>query len=214
MANNFTGDVNCVALWNFESGALTTDSIGTNTLTDNNTVGTNASDFKEGAACADLTRANSEYFSITDADLDAGFPLKSDDSNKKISVCFWFKRRANLTNHFLFSKNDANKTSLAVLIGAIYNHPTFPWGMLAGPVPRLYMMAMPEGFSASPEYGIILLLLIRIQISHGSCVFGMIPPVALSLIPAGTRQTTSMLRTLISRSARLPCSIRIMFLTA
>ena len=32
-ANNFSGDSNAVALWNLESGALGTDSLGGNTLT-------------------------------------------------------------------------------------------------------------------------------------------------------------------------------------
>ena len=36
MANDFSSDSNCVALWRFESGALTADSIGTNTLTNSN----------------------------------------------------------------------------------------------------------------------------------------------------------------------------------
>lgn len=31
MANNFTADPNCKALWRFENGALTVDSKGTNT---------------------------------------------------------------------------------------------------------------------------------------------------------------------------------------
>ena len=35
MANDFSGDNSCKALWSFESGALTTDSKSTNTLTNN-----------------------------------------------------------------------------------------------------------------------------------------------------------------------------------
>lgn len=89
--NNFSSDANCSALWKFESGALTTDSKGGNTLTNNNTVVENTSEYKEGFCSADFERNNSEYFSITDANLDAGYPLKNGDTNKKISVCGWFR---------------------------------------------------------------------------------------------------------------------------
>lgn len=119
MANNFSGDTNCVALWRFESGALTTDSKGTNTLTDVNTVAesTGAGGFKEGACAADLELGNRECFTITDAALDAGFPLKSGDANKKISVCCWFEIEAfnGTTNMTLVSKYDRDgKRSFAI----------------------------------------------------------------------------------------------------
>lgn len=91
MANIFTNDSNCKALWRFENGALTTDSKGTNTLTNNNTVVADTVNFKEGAASANLESSSSQYFSITNANLNAGFPLKSNDTNKIISVCCWIR---------------------------------------------------------------------------------------------------------------------------
>ncbi len=108
MANVFLADPNCVALWRFENGALTTDSKGTNTLTDNNTVGTEAVDYKEGAACADLEKGTSETLSITDANLDAGFPFKVGDTNKKFSACGWFKPESLVDGQIaVFSKYDS-----------------------------------------------------------------------------------------------------------
>lgn len=89
MANDFSGDSNCVALYRFENGALTTDSKGTNTLQDVNTVTANTAAYKEGSASADFDDANGEGFYVTDANLSAGFPLKSGDTNKKISLAFW-----------------------------------------------------------------------------------------------------------------------------
>lgn len=89
MANSFGST--CKALWKFESGALTTDSHSTNTLTDVNTVGTSTLDYKEGSACADFEVNNSEYFSINDSSLSTGFPLKNGDTEKKFSACFWYK---------------------------------------------------------------------------------------------------------------------------
>ncbi len=91
MANHFSGDIDCVALWRMESGALTTDSKGTNTLTNNNAVVADTVNFKEGAASADFEVNSSQYFSITDTNLNAGFPLKSGDTNKIISVSLWFR---------------------------------------------------------------------------------------------------------------------------
>lgn len=90
-ANDFSGDGNCKALWRFENGALTADSKGTNTLTAVNTPVADTVNFKEGAASVDLENSETDYFSITDAALDAGFPLKNGDANKKISLAFWCK---------------------------------------------------------------------------------------------------------------------------
>ncbi len=109
MANDFTGDSNCVALWRFEDGALTADTIGTNTLTNNAAVVSNEVDFQEGAASADFEVTSTQYFSIADGDLDAGFPLKNGDANKKISVCGWFQLESINTGwRGLFSKFDTN----------------------------------------------------------------------------------------------------------
>ncbi len=91
--NDFSGDANCKAVWNLDNGALTTDSKGTNTLT-NSGVTADTGDFKEGDASGGF---NSDQLSITDASLDAGFPLKSGDANKKISVSFWMKINAKPT---------------------------------------------------------------------------------------------------------------------
>ena len=63
--NDFSAGGNAVALWSVDNGALTTDSIGTNTLTDNNTVGTDTTNLMEGDASADFESSNSEYLSIT-----------------------------------------------------------------------------------------------------------------------------------------------------
>jgi len=119
MANVFSGDPNCVALWRFESGALTTDSIGTNTLTDFNTVGVNTSEYKEGSASADLEASNDECFYITDANLSSDFPLKDGDTNKKISVCCW-ARAENLGSYAGFFgkfENTSGKYCIKLLWG-------------------------------------------------------------------------------------------------
>ena len=87
MANNFTNDPNCKAIWKLDSGALTTDSISTNTLTNTGVAG-DTTNHKEGTGCGDweVTDVPSDYMSIADASLASGFPLKSDDTSKVISV--------------------------------------------------------------------------------------------------------------------------------
>jgi hypothetical protein len=91
MANDFSQDAGCKALWRFESGALTQDSQGSNTLTPVNSPGESLADYQEGACAVLLVRANQQCFSIPDADLEAGFPLKSGDLFKLISICGWVK---------------------------------------------------------------------------------------------------------------------------
>ena len=91
MANDFSSDSSVKALWRFESGALTVDSIGSNTLTASSSPPTTDSDHKEGAGSALLASANSQTFKITDANLNTGFPFKSNDATKTGSFCFWYK---------------------------------------------------------------------------------------------------------------------------
>lgn len=93
MANNFSGDSNCVALYRFENGALTTDSKDSNALTGNSPAPTvDTSDFQEGAACVDLEAGVvRDWFWRNDADLSSDFPFKNGTSNQTISAAFWAK---------------------------------------------------------------------------------------------------------------------------
>jgi hypothetical protein len=122
MANNFASDANCKALWRFENGAnLGLDSIGGNHLTNNGAAQvTAAGSFQEGAAAADFESGDPDYMEIADGSLDAGFPLKNGDTNKKISVSFWMKPESipASTPAYLASKFDAtnNKQSFAVAL--------------------------------------------------------------------------------------------------
>ncbi|HPC95729.1 MAG TPA: pre-peptidase C-terminal domain-containing protein [Sedimentisphaerales bacterium] len=91
VGNDFTADPDCVALWRFETGQLTADSIGSNTLQTVETPTANATDHKEGEAAGDTQYG---YFRIDDANLDTGFPLKSGAATTRFSVAFWFKARS------------------------------------------------------------------------------------------------------------------------
>jgi len=105
MANNFLGDA--VALWRFEDGALTVDSVGGNTLIAVNTPVSDTENFLEGGASVDLERDSSQYLYIADANLDVGFPLKNGDTVKLISVFCRFKIES-IANSWIFSKTSSN----------------------------------------------------------------------------------------------------------
>jgi hypothetical protein len=88
--NNFASDPNCVALWRFESGKLTADSVGTNTL-QNHGVTANTADKMEGISSAMFKASDKDYFWITNASLSSKFPFSSSSAPKAISVAFWLK---------------------------------------------------------------------------------------------------------------------------
>lgn len=114
VGNNFAVDPNCVALWRFEAGKLTLDSIKTNKLKDVNSVDVNTVDYREGAAAAQLDWADGEYFSIADANLSSGFPFKNGTSNSKISICFWVKFDTMTSWPCIFSKNLSAKYGFGI----------------------------------------------------------------------------------------------------
>jgi large repetitive protein len=130
VGNNFAVDPNCVALWRFESGKLTMDSIGTNTLT-NFGVDPNTADYQEGSASAYFVNAQQDRMQIPDANLSARFPLRTADTNKRISVACWFKAKSLSTIYgeaggtSLFSKYDVDKMSFNLRVtndGRIAGH--------------------------------------------------------------------------------------------
>lgn len=107
MANDFTG--NAVALWRMENGALTTDFLGGNTLTNRNTVTNNTTDYKEGSASADLEASSSQGLHVTDTNLDSGVPYKSGEANRDMTICVWFRFESLPgSDSSIVSKYDAN----------------------------------------------------------------------------------------------------------
>ncbi|MHB8123841.1 MAG: PKD domain-containing protein, partial [Desulfuromonadaceae bacterium] len=105
--NNFASDYNCKALWLFESGDLTYDTIGSNYLTASSPTPPTADtvNFREGAASAKFVAANSEFFYIADADLDWGFPFSRNGTTKVGSFCFWYLPGSTTDWQYLISKS-------------------------------------------------------------------------------------------------------------
>ncbi len=115
MAPVFRDDSNLVSLWLLEeaSGARA-DAVGSNDLTDNNTVGQSTADPKEGDACADFESGNNEYLSITDA-VQTGLGVTGN-----LTICGWAKPETNGVNGALAAKYTAggNQRSYALYLSS------------------------------------------------------------------------------------------------
>ena len=136
MANNFSGDTNVHAVYNFESGALTTDSSGKgNTLTNVNTVTENTSEYKQGACSADLESSSSQRFTRADADLSSGFPGKSGDTTKIFGFLGWAKAEslpASGEMRYLVGKYDTGANKRSIAVGVVNNSGVYSLRMLIG----------------------------------------------------------------------------------
>lgn len=106
MANDFSGDSRCVALWRFESGALTADSKGSNTLTAVNAPTVDGVTYQEGVGSLNLLNASSQYLYIQDSSLSSGFPLKNGSGNLVGAVCCWIYANSNGSYRRVWSKFD------------------------------------------------------------------------------------------------------------
>jgi len=138
MANDFSQDPTCVALYDFEDGALETDSQSTNTLTNVNTVVANTVDFKQGAASADFELASAQYFARANADLTADFPGKSGTTNKSFTFAAWMMQESLATSgnrRTLVAKYDTggnNRSYLAYIAGSTDNFASLAVGYNGG----------------------------------------------------------------------------------
>lgn len=112
--NDFTTDSDVKAYWEFESGALADDSIGGNDLGAVSSPTADTSDKMVGTSSCRYEEEDGDYHGLSDALLDAGFPLKSGDSNKAISVCTYFKLDNVDGNNYLVRKGTAGKYSFAI----------------------------------------------------------------------------------------------------
>ena len=90
MANNFSTDPSCKALWLFKPGALTADSINGNTLSwIGGTPTSDTTNYEDALGAGIIFSAAPLYASIADANLCSGFPLKSGDTTQQATFRFW-----------------------------------------------------------------------------------------------------------------------------
>jgi hypothetical protein len=111
MANKFSADGSCVALWTFEgtSATFTDDKKGSNDLTNNKSAETEGVVVKEGVQSINFIAANTAYLTITDNNLDVGFPYRFNDGTSvktDITIGTWLQLSATpvATDMHIFSK--------------------------------------------------------------------------------------------------------------
>jgi large repetitive protein len=119
--NYFNTDPNCVAVWNLEPNALTTNSLSTtaNKLT-NTGVTSNTTDFQRGAGSAVFHSATMTRLSITDANLSPKFPTKSTGTTTVFSGACWFKLNGLTSTSYLMSKYTPPGSKMSWGIGVLY----------------------------------------------------------------------------------------------
>jgi len=103
-ANDFASDADCVALWKMDDGALTTDTLGGNTLTNLGakfSADTDEADHKEGDASAYANSGSNQGLYITDDNLDADFPWEKNIADATYSIAFWVKFNTLQTSYII-----------------------------------------------------------------------------------------------------------------
>ena len=133
---DLAGDANCKALWRFEPGALTTDSKGTNTLT-NTGAAASGGEYREGAGSVRLYSSNNPFLVVEDAALPANFPLKFGAGTTKFSFCGWVRGydwASGNTSQVLFVKGQPGQFTLGVYLYSfsIYAYLRVYWGWGGG----------------------------------------------------------------------------------
>jgi hypothetical protein len=96
MANDFSNDSNCVALWKCDTSDILADSIGGNNLTNDGML-SKTDYYMEGDGSTYAQSANQTQY-ITSANMDAAIPFKQGDSNVVFSICFWFRPESTLVS--------------------------------------------------------------------------------------------------------------------
>ena len=116
MANDFSGDANCMALYRFESGAVLVDSKGDHDLTGVASIAANneARYVREGSYCGNFNNGEGDMGYVLDADLAAGFPFKNGASNNQFSCAFWWAPFYTSSPRWVCSKWDTGKLSIGV----------------------------------------------------------------------------------------------------
>lgn len=120
MANNFADDARIIEFWRFENN-LTAGKAGNDLTASAGGVAYKSGSPLEGSYSLDLESESNQWASRADANLSAGFPLKSGDTTKKISIAFWFKPESAIAgDRYLVSKSglSAGLGSLSVRINA------------------------------------------------------------------------------------------------
>ena len=126
MANNFADDARIKDFWRFENN-LTAGKNGNDLTASAGGVGYESGSPMEGSYSLSLVRASAQYANRADADLSAGFPLKSGDTTKKGMWCCRF-RPTTVTSQFMLILAKASSTSRGLQVHTGYDNLVIWWG--------------------------------------------------------------------------------------
>jgi len=118
VGNNFAVDPNCVAVWDFEdANRVGLDSRGGDDNLENYGVTLTKTSFKQGTSAAFFNQDEIDYL-ITGVDnLSAGFPLRPNSKNKKISTCFWVRPARISSYHYILGMGAQNVDLRSFAVG-------------------------------------------------------------------------------------------------
>lgn len=129
MANVFTNE-DFLRMWlRLENGALTVDDGDGVTMTNNNTVTADTTNYAEGAASGHFTRADDENLSLADASKSTNFPFNGAEENlTSFSIGFFIRLDTLATNYHPISVFDnATENAFLVFINDSNNIFSYPY---------------------------------------------------------------------------------------
>jgi len=106
--NSLIDDPDCVAWYDFEPAQLLDDWVGSNHLTDVNTLSEGQTFFKVFKQSAYFNAINKEYAYRLDSDLSAGFPFKLGDAEKRATFAFWVRLEASNSGGIICKSASSN----------------------------------------------------------------------------------------------------------
>ncbi len=151
MANNFSGDSDCVSVWNFESGAaFLEDSKGSNDLTNFSGVDVDTALFHQGNASGKWTAADLHKLYIIEGDLHADHPYKS-SATHTFTVLYWYYmkqisvtsifQKSNSPDYIHMMRHDTTVESIIGYTGAGHWESKVSGGDFTGKINQWYHFA-------------------------------------------------------------------------
>jgi hypothetical protein len=141
------------ARWLFESGALATDEKGNAGLTLYGSPAADTGDKQQGSSSIRLVKASTQYGKVIDSALPSGFPLKSGETSRVFTLCFWMKPHILTASTYfgIFAKHVVGSncgwevctygTALRVLYGYSFNG-YYTWDPVTLTVDKWYFVAL------------------------------------------------------------------------
>ncbi len=155
MPNDFSQDSRIIEVWRFENN-LNAEKNGNHLTASAGGVGYYSTSPLEGSYSLDLEADNNQWAYRNDADLSDGFPLKSGDTNKKITIFFRTKPESVISGgQLVLGKAADNKYCFTLGFSSYYGMYLF-WGYNNGTATEVWSNI--RSVSANTVYHIALLI--------------------------------------------------------